>query len=159
LEHDTGPVPQSAAEAWDAWTRKGVPQFRQPHNFMPGLRSILEAELPDLQDALRSAGAGRFDLVRPLPPSFADQSPQPIDDTRWPLTARRPVGEYVCAAAAQREPRVTIRRGVRVAELIAGAPALRGTPHVVGVRTADGEALHADLVVDASGRQSRAPQW
>ncbi len=159
LEHDRDPLPPSLTAAWEAWTRKGVPQFRQPHNFMPGFRSILEAELPDVQDALRAAGAGRFDLVHPLPPSLPDQSARPIDDKLWTLTARRPVGEFVFATAAEREPRVTVRRGVRVAGLIAGPSASPGTPHVVGVRTVDGETLSADLVVDASGRQSRAPQW
>jgi 2-polyprenyl-6-methoxyphenol hydroxylase-like FAD-dependent oxidoreductase len=159
LEHDRDPLPPSLSAAWEVWARKGVPQFRQPHNFMPGLRSILEAELPDVQDALRAAGAGRFDLVQPMPPSLPDQSPRPIDDKLWTLTARRPVGEYVVATAAEREPRVTIRRGVRVTALTAGASASPGTPHVTGVRTADDEVLHADLVVDASGRQSHAPQW
>ena len=69
LERDTGPVPESPHAAWEAWERKGVAQFRQPHNFMPGLRLILEAELPDVQEAFRRAGASRFDLVHPLPPT------------------------------------------------------------------------------------------
>ena len=54
--------PLSADAAWERWERKGVAQFRQPHNFMPGLRLLLEAELPDVQDALGRAGADRFDL-------------------------------------------------------------------------------------------------
>src|SRR5207237_4895173 len=36
---------------------------------------------------------------------------------------------------------------------------MAGTPHVADVRTADGQEFRADLVVDASGRQSCAPQW
>ena len=113
LERDAGPIPASPEAAWEHWERKGVAQFRQPHNFMPGLRLLLEAELPDVQDALARAGAARFDLVNPLPPFFTDRAPRPIDDKLWTLTARRPVGEWVFAnAAAEREPRVTIRRGV-----------------------------------------------
>lgn len=38
LERDPGPVPDSPQAAWDSWTREGVAQFRQPHNFMPGMR-------------------------------------------------------------------------------------------------------------------------
>src|SRR5512132_1294852 len=76
VEHDDEPVPASPHDAWERWDRKGVAQFRQPHNFMPGLRLLLEAELPDLQDALRDAGASRFDLLHPMPP-FPDQSPRP----------------------------------------------------------------------------------
>ena len=114
LERDADPIPPSADAAWEQWERKGVAQFRQPHNFMPGLRLLLEAELPDIQDALGRAGAGRFDLVNPLPPFFTDRAPRPIDDKLWTLTARRPVGEWVFADAAQNARGVTIRRGVGV---------------------------------------------
>ena len=47
LESDTSPLPDSPHGCWDDWERPGVAQFRQPHNFMPGLRLLLEAELPD----------------------------------------------------------------------------------------------------------------
>ncbi len=159
LERDPDPPPDSPERAWEAWTRKGVAQFRQPHNFMPGLRLILEDEMPDLLDALSRAGAGRFDLLNPLPPSIKDRSPRPIDDKLWTLTARRPAGEWVFADAAACEPRVTIQRGVQVDGLLAGTPAIAGTPRVAGVRTAAGEEIRADLVVDVSGRQSRSPAW
>lgn len=133
---------------------------------MPGLRPLLEAELPDVQDALRDAGASRFDLLHPLPP-FPDQSPRPIDDKFWTFTARRLLGEWVFANAAEQERRVTVRRGIQVAALLTGAEAIRGVPHVTGVRTlrpgsgqaVEGEELRADLVVDASGRQSRSLEW
>jgi 2-polyprenyl-6-methoxyphenol hydroxylase-like FAD-dependent oxidoreductase len=159
LERDADPLPDSPQDAWDSWARKGVAQFRQPHNFMPGLRLLLEAELPDIQDALRAAGASRYDLLNPLPPFFADRSPRPIDETLWTYTARRPLGEWVFANAAYNERRVTVRRGLKVTELLNGAAAIAGTPHVAGVRTDSGEELRADVVVDATGRQSRAPEW
>jgi 2-polyprenyl-6-methoxyphenol hydroxylase-like FAD-dependent oxidoreductase len=159
LEHDPEPVPASPHEAWERWERKGVAQFRQPHNFMPGLRLLLEAELPDVQDALGRVGASRFDLVNPLPPMFADRAPRAIDEKLWTLTARRPVGEWVFADAAQRAPGVTVRRGVAAAALLTGPSPATGIPHVVGVRASDGEEFRAELVVDATGRQSRSPQW
>jgi len=159
LERDAGPIPPSAEAAWEQWERKGVAQFRQPHNFMPGLRLLLEAELPDIQGALERAGASRFDLVNPLPPFFADRAPRPIDDKLWTLTARRPVGEWVFAHAAQSARGVTIRRGVGVDGLLTGPSAIDGVPHVAGVRTANGDELRSDLVVDVTGRQSRSPQW
>jgi 2-polyprenyl-6-methoxyphenol hydroxylase-like FAD-dependent oxidoreductase len=159
LERDAEPMPYSPDAAWERWERKGVAQFRQPHNFMPGLRLLLEAELPDVQEALGQCGACRFDLVNPLPPFFADRAPRAIDDKLWTLSARRPVGEWVFADAAQRAPGLTIRRGVTVDGLLEGATCRQGTPHVAGIRTSNGEELRADLVVDATGRQSRAPQW
>jgi len=158
LERDASPLPETPQAAWDGWARSGVAQFRQPHNFMPGLRLLLEAELPDIQTALRAAGASRFDLVNPLPP-LPDRSPRPIDEKLWTLTARRPLGEWIFANAAQQEPRVTVRRGVQVAGLLQGPAAMAGVPHVTGVRTTEGEELRAHLVVDASGRQSRGVEW
>ena len=101
LERDAAPVPHTPQDAWDVWERRGVTQFRQPHNFMPGLRLILESELPDVQQALLDAGASRFDMVNPLPPFFADQSPRPIDDKLWTYTARRPAGDWVFADTAR----------------------------------------------------------
>ena len=159
IERDPAPLPTSPQAAWDEWERKGVAQFRQPHNFMPGMRLILDAELPDVQEALFRAGASRLDFVQPLPPFFTDQSSRPIDEQLWTYTARRPAGEWVFANAALHEPGVTIRRGVQAAGLVGGSPALRGIPHVVGVRTAGGEQLRADLVIDAMGRRSHGPEW
>jgi 2-polyprenyl-6-methoxyphenol hydroxylase-like FAD-dependent oxidoreductase len=159
VERDAEPSPGSPQEAWGRWERQGVAQFRQPHNFMPGLRLLLESELPDVQDALRHAGASRFDMLNPLPPFFTDQSPRPIDGMLWTYTARRPVGEWAFANAARDEPGVAIRRGVRVAGLLTGPAPTGGVPHVVGVRTADGEVLKADIVIDAMGRRSKSPEW
>jgi 2-polyprenyl-6-methoxyphenol hydroxylase-like FAD-dependent oxidoreductase len=159
LERDRDQCPDSPDAAWETWTRTGVAQFRQPHNFMPGLRRLLDETMPDVQDALRHAGATRFDLLHPLPPSIVDRAPRAIDDQLWTYTARRPVGEWVFSRAAQRERHIAIRRSVRVVELIAGPGVIDGVPHVVGVRADDGEEYRVDLVVDASGRHSRAPAW
>ena len=159
LERDDGRPPDKPQDAWENWARKGVAQFHQPHNLMPGLRLILEAELPDVQDGLRRAGAEKFDLLNPQPPSFADRAPHPIDEKLWTYTARRPVAEWVFADAASREPRLALRRGVQATELLAGAAAKGGAVHGAGIRTAAGEELRCDLVVDAMGRASRSPKW
>jgi 2-polyprenyl-6-methoxyphenol hydroxylase-like FAD-dependent oxidoreductase len=159
VERDPDAVPESASAAWDSWARKGVAQFRQPHNFMPGLRLMLEKELPDVQDALCRAGASRFDLLNPLPPFFRDRSRRAIDEKLWTYTARRPVGEWVFAKTAQDDRRINVRRGVQVTGLLTGTAALPGTPHVTGVQTADGQELRADLVIDATGRQSPCAKW
>jgi 2-polyprenyl-6-methoxyphenol hydroxylase-like FAD-dependent oxidoreductase len=159
VERDVEPPPPTPHEAWEKWQRKGVAQFAQPHNLMPGLRQVLEAELPDVQEALKRAGACKFDLLNPMPPTFSDRSPRAIDQKLWTFSARRPVAESVVSSAAAAERRITIRRGVRVVGLETGPTVIPGTPHVTGVRTTDGEKLHADLVVDASGRQSPAATW
>ena len=159
LEGDQAPVPDSADQAWEVWERKGVVQFRQPHNFMPGLRQVLEANLPDIYQAFPQAGAYRWDFLESLLPVLEDRSPRPIDDQLCFFTARRPAGEWVLAHAAQEDPRIDLRRGIRVIGLVPGTSVRPGTPHITGVRTADGEEIRADLVVDAMGRGSRNPEW
>jgi len=159
IERDDHSIPDSPLDAWENWMRKGVAQFRQPHNFMPGLRSILERELPDVQEALRQAGAARFDLVNPLPPFFTDQAPRAIDEKLWTYTARRPVGEWVFARAAESEPRLTMRRGVQALGFITKPSVIPDIPHIAGVRTALGDELRADLVIDAMGRGSATTRW
>ena len=47
-----------------------------------------------------------------------------------------------------------MRYGCAVADLVTGAEAIAGVPHIAGVRTASGETIEARLVVDAAGRRS-----
>jgi 2-polyprenyl-6-methoxyphenol hydroxylase-like FAD-dependent oxidoreductase len=119
-------------------------------------RHLLEAELPDIIDGLVEAGALRYDVLAALPAAISGGI-RDGDDRFAALTARRPVLEAVVARAAGAEPGVRIRRGTTVRALIPGQPVLPGVPHAVGVVTADGEELHADLVVDACGRSSALP--
>lgn len=159
LEKDSEAPPQSLDECWDGWSRRGVAQFRQPHNFMPGLRRLLEADLPEIQAALIAAGSCRFDMLNPIPKWLSGSAAQPIDEQLWTYTCRRPTGEWVFLSRAENDPGIRIRRGVTVKGLITGPSSNRGEPHVSGVCTANGESVPADLVIDASGRGSRASQW
>jgi 2-polyprenyl-6-methoxyphenol hydroxylase-like FAD-dependent oxidoreductase len=156
LERDGDPAPAQAGDAWEDWQRGGVKQFRQAHYLQPLGREVLERELPDVVEALRAAGAVRFDPLSMMPPSIADRTPRPGDERFSTLTARRPILEHVLARAAEREPRVDLRRDVTVAALLTRA--YDGVPHVGGVRTTDGDELAADLVVDAMGRRSQLPR-
>jgi 2-polyprenyl-6-methoxyphenol hydroxylase-like FAD-dependent oxidoreductase len=157
LEQDREPVPGTLDDACKAWGRDGVVQFRQPHLLQPRGRAVLDEELPDVVGRLAGAGAVRFDWLSVMPPAIADRAPRPGDERFVTLTARRPVLEHVLARAAADEPGVDVRRGVAVASLTSRR--MDGVPHVRGVRTAAGEELRADLVVDASGRRSRLTRW
>ena len=159
LERDPQDVPDSIDGAWGAWERKGVAQFHQAHNLFPGVRLILQSELPEVFDTFERAGAYRFDMVGNLPPMITDREPRPIDTNLWSLTGRRTTIEYVVARAAANAPNVDVRRGVQAVELITGSSANGGTPHVIGVRAADGDEYRADLVIDATGRRSKLNDW
>ena len=156
LERDAAAVPETLEEAWERWERGGVAQFRQAHLLHARAREVLD-QLPDVRDALLAAGATRLNPLARLPPPITDREPRPGDERMTSITARRPVVEYVFGRAAATEPRVDVRRGVAVAGLVA-AP-VDGRPHVTGVRTVAGEELRADLVVEATGRGSKLPQW
>jgi 2-polyprenyl-6-methoxyphenol hydroxylase-like FAD-dependent oxidoreductase len=158
LERDPEP-PTPAELAWDGWRRRGVAQFQQAHLMLPPVRQILEAELPGMTGRLTGAGCAWQDPVAVVPPTLTDWQRQPEDDAAALVTGRRPVVESVLAAAAAEEPGVTVHRGTGVAGLLAGTPARPGVPHVTGVRTSAGQELRADLVVDATGRQTKLARW
>lgn len=157
LERDADPVPGSVEEAWEKWSRDGVTQFRLAHFLQPAGRAVLEDELPEVLEALVSAGAMRLDLLGLAPPNLAEGGPRAGDERFVTYTARRPVFEQVLGKAAEAEPGVEVRRGGAVNELTIEDD--NGVAHVTGVRLDSGETLRADLVVDAMGRHSQLPRW
>jgi 2-polyprenyl-6-methoxyphenol hydroxylase-like FAD-dependent oxidoreductase len=159
LERDPDPPPGDPAEAWERWQRPGLNQFRQGHVFLPGFRSVLEAELPEVAKALQVAGALRLNLIREVLPGALTGGYRVGDERYDWLTGRRALVEAVLAAAAESTPGVEIRRGTAVVGLVTGSRARPGVPHVAGVRTRLGESIPADLVVDMSGRRSALPAW
>ncbi len=72
--------PPAPVEAWNSWTRKGVAQFRQPHNLFGRLRQICDDELSELADKLLAAGCVWVDFLETLPPRIEDRAPRPDDD-------------------------------------------------------------------------------
>jgi 2-polyprenyl-6-methoxyphenol hydroxylase-like FAD-dependent oxidoreductase len=157
LERDAAPPPTSP-ELAEGWVRPGVGQFQQPHTLHPRFRLILENELPGMVERLSDAGCVWIDYLQLLPPLVRDRSPREGDDRFRAVTGRRPVVEAVIAAVAA-EDGIDIRRGVPVDALLTGHSVVDGVPHVTGVRTAGGEELRADLVVDAMGRRSKLAEW
>jgi 2-polyprenyl-6-methoxyphenol hydroxylase-like FAD-dependent oxidoreductase len=157
LERDPAPAPESQQDAWETWDRDGVRQFRLAHFLAPAGRAVLEEDLPEVFEALVAAGAARMDLLALMPPNLAENQPRDGDDRFVTYTARRPIFEQVLSKAAAEEPRLEVRRGAAVKELMIDR--VNGTPHVAGVRLDSGETLHGDLVVDAMGRRSQLPNW
>lgn len=138
--------------------RKGVPQARHVHVLLSRGRQIMERYFPGLMDELTEAGAPFMDAAQ---------------DVAWLSAggwAARFPSEFGMAAASRDLLEWTVRRRLTVlpqVEFIEGADVigLRAEgDKVIGVtirlRAGDEEKhLHAELVVDATGRGSRAPQW
>jgi 2-polyprenyl-6-methoxyphenol hydroxylase-like FAD-dependent oxidoreductase len=155
LERDGAP-PVRPVEAFDGWSRRGVPQFRLPHVVLPRLREILDDAMPDVIDALIADGAVRANRMTELPTAITGGL-RPGDQRFEQVTGRRPMVEATLARVADREPGVAVRRGAVVAGLIPGEGRPGGVPHVAGVVLDSGERIAADLVACAGGRRSTLP--
>lgn len=146
LERDPPPRADAGAdEDFLHWARPGVPHARQGHAFLALSTRVLREEAPDVVAAIRDRGAEEV----PISPGAEDTN----------LLCRRLVYEGVLRRAVAAEPGVNLLSGVVGTGLRTGARGEGGVPHVIGVRTADGEAVDGDLVVDATGRNSRAARW
>ena len=56
VEADPDGPPAVPAESWASWNRKGVAQFRQPHNLFARFRQICDQEMPGMTGRLLAAG-------------------------------------------------------------------------------------------------------
>lgn len=159
LDRDDGPLPAGVEEAWESWDRRGVGQFRMPHILLSRGTSILCGELPDVAARLRMSGGLRVNTLDSVLTSGETRDHESDDDRFDMLTGRRPTIDWVLAVTAAIEASVTVRRGAAVSGLVAGSPRSAGIPHVAGVRLEGGEEIPADLVVDATGRNSPTLRW
>ena len=148
----------------DASLRAGAPQARHVHVLLVRGRRELEALFPGFERQLLDAGAVELDFGM----SFASLRPhgwqrrQPFDITG--LFQSRALLESIVRRLARKIPNLELRDGVEVLELL-GANGVMPARRVSGVRIQprDGggaaESIDADLVVDTSGRGSKAPDW
>jgi 2-polyprenyl-6-methoxyphenol hydroxylase-like FAD-dependent oxidoreductase len=140
--------------------RKGVPQSRHTHLLLGlGLRS-LERQLPGLTAQLLAAGAVPLELPGDAcwltPAGWCERFGTGMSF----VSASRDLIEWTVRQRVLSEPRLSLMTATEATALV---PAPDGSG-IRGVRLrsrASGEVfpLEADLVLDASGRGSRAPQW
>ncbi|GAA4720986.1 FAD-dependent oxidoreductase [Phytohabitans rumicis] len=157
LERDPA-EPPPPAQAWQAWQRPGVNQFRLPHIMLPRWRAEMSRELPQVLHELEANGGLRMNVLAMLP--LSERGPWRDGDDRFEtVAARRPVLEATLATVAADTAGVTIRRGVTVTGLLTDPSVGGPVPRVTGVLAAGGHALRADLVVDCGGRRSALASW
>lgn len=138
--------------------RRGVPQARHAHLVWSGGVRAFDQLLPGLVGEVVARG-GR--LVR-IMGDMVSRAPNEVWFRRFTSTHHRNLvcsRELLDAVVRDRvlgDDRITLRQGTTALELTGDAT------RVTGVRVRSGEresVLSADLVVDASGRGSRASQW
>ncbi len=135
--------------------RKGVPQSRHAHALLGGGAQAIETLFPGILEEMVAAGAPLLD--------FNDgrwhqaggyRAPSNMD--RKVVGGSRPFIESHLRRRVRDLPNVLIETEVTVDGFAHEAGEVRG----IRVHGADGpRTLMADLVVDCSGRASRAPQW
>lgn len=136
-----------------AMFRKGVPQGAHFHALLAAGRKAMDELLPGFSEYAFSMGAARLDST--LDVMRLDRvgwSPRFASTLEF-LMASRPLIEKALRDRAKTLPNVDYRDGIEVTGLVATEG------HVTAVHTADGSELSADLIIDASGRRSRAPEW
>ncbi len=144
--------------------RKGVPQSKHLHAFMIRGRQIAERLFPGLEEELEEAGAVYLDSANDFewltPAGFAPRfhSGLPL------LMCSRDLLEWAVRKRVTALPQVHFLERTDVTDLLP-TPDGKGVA-AVKVRSRDGrggtrseEPLRADLVVDASGRNSNASKW
>lgn len=133
--------------------RAGVPQARHAHALLLRGHKIIEALLPGIEREMLADGARLYDVANDFAFfSWAGNAVRFESGVPW-LAVSRPFLEHHVRRRVLALPNVRVRMGVRVA-------GLEGTAErITGVRVQGDESITADLVVDASGRESKATEW
>ncbi|MCX4825160.1 FAD-dependent monooxygenase [Streptomyces sp. NBC_01142] len=137
--------------------RKGLPQAQHVHLFWSGGADAVERLLPGTTHRLTTAGAHRL----ALPTHMVAYSPRGWfrrwAESHYMILCSRDLLDWTVREQVLAGHRITVLEGAEVLGLTGDAAAVTGAR----VRTADGADLtvSADLVVDATGRTSRAPEW
>jgi len=163
LERDATPMPASHLEAFARWDRRGSPQTRHSHAFLGRLYCLLRDRAPGLLEKLIACGAEELRFTDMAKRTMPDAVFEPGDADMTMLAVRRITFEWVLRRYVLDSGRVAFRDGDEVTGLAAERDPITGLPSVYGVHvtTAGGkhELLRGDLVVDATGRRSRLPDW
>jgi 2-polyprenyl-6-methoxyphenol hydroxylase-like FAD-dependent oxidoreductase len=141
--------------------RKGVPQIRHVHVLLKRGETIIAQYFPGVLDELRAAGSNCIDMAGDTRWfHFGDWKPRFKSGMEF-YCQSRPFLEWKIRNRVAATSGVEILEGAEAKSFLTDASRSRVTGVMVARKSdADrGEALAADLVVDASGRGSRTPAW
>ena len=140
--------------------RGGVPQGRHTHGLLARGRLVLDELVPGTTSALVGHGARLADVGRDGVWCFGDRPLAPFDSDLRMLMVSRPLLEWHLRERVVAHPRVELREDTAAIDLCFSGDGRRVTGVVTQARDGDrAETLAADLVVDATGRTSRTPEW
>ncbi|MEU6932414.1 FAD-dependent monooxygenase [Streptomyces sp. NPDC046374] len=141
--------------------RPGVPQGRHLHVLIEGGQRALDELLPGFMAELGGLGAPKLGVPRDMIQWQNGQWYVRSEATAHFYTGPRPQLEWLVRQRVLADPRIELVDGTETVGLLGDAARVRGVLVRERGAGADREprALEADLVVDASGRSTRAPDW
>lgn len=157
IDRDRAAPEGDAEDAFLHWERRGATQLRHSHVFLGRLTTLIETRYPALLKELLDSGARIFTFRDGLPPPLrAGYVPRPGDGELSILFSRRTTLELVMRRYVSRlaDVRFVDEAGVR--------GVLANDSEVEGLKVERGgvvEEMGADIVVDASGRNTAFPDW
>lgn len=138
--------------------RKSAPQARHIHAVLEAGLKALDSLFPGLLQELVHEGADLVDLARDAAWLQSGSWKPRYEGGPQSILVSRPFLEWKVRGRVTALPNVEVRQGYGVEELLTDAARKRVTG--VKVKGPEGEqTLEGELVVDASGRGSRAPHW
>ena len=145
-------------------TRRGIPQANHVHGLMLRGRQVLEQFFPGLQDEMIADGAPLVDMCNEV--AWYTRAGWGV---RFPselkvLTFTRPMLDLYVRRRVSTIPNVRIMDNTDVLGLVPGATKDQLAGVLICPRNTDADRrvaqqLRADVVVDTTGRASRAPRW
>lgn len=137
--------------------RKGVGQGRHNHNLTPRVARTLARIFDGVHDELRARGATVCDMGDGLW-YVAGRRLARTQVGQPQILASRPLLDRTLLSRLDALPNVELRDRTDACGLVVERDRVTGV-RLIGRRDGREETLAADLVVDASGRGSRAPKW
>ncbi|MCW8102233.1 FAD-dependent oxidoreductase [Streptomyces tauricus] len=145
----------------DTPARTGLPQARHTHILMAGGAEAADELLPGIIRRWLDAGAHRQELTShmvALSPEGWYRRWKPTG--HYLITASRPLLDRVVREQVLTDSRIRLLTGRKVTALLGSSHHVTGVVHSAArARGDEPHHLHAALVVDASGRASRATTW
>lgn len=137
--------------------RRGSPQDRQAHDLLARGHQIVETLLPGMAERLVAAGAQLGDAGAQARWIINGRTLRRVRTGLNVAPATRPLRESLIRERVRALPGVTVLDSTSVVRLVSGPH--RRVAGVVCQGRGEERVIRADLVVDASGRASRAGVW
>ncbi|AEV86943.1 hypothetical protein ACWT_5924 [Actinoplanes sp. SE50] len=142
--------------------RRGLPQGHHFHMFMGGGVDALDELLPGMSDALYLAGAHRRRFGDEFLGVSGNGWGRPYDGRAYVLACSRPLLDHMVRTRVLADDRIEVLPATKAIGLLGDRTRVTGVRVESSDRSragAGGLGIAADLVIDATGRTSHAPEW